>query len=102
MLVWYIYDDVIEALILAEKFILSDDISVQENIYNICTGSSSSINQIVNILFDALGNKVDIEYLPSREGDIYKSIGDPDKANKNMSFKAIASIEDGLKKLSQK
>lgn len=89
----FIYiDDVITGLINAKEFV-----SINADIYNLCTGKAISINDLANILFKILGKKVEIEYLETREGDIYKSIGDPSKLQKLVS-KDFIDIEDGLLK----
>lgn len=92
----FIYvDDVVNALIKANN----KDVLENSTALNVCSGKGTSLNDIILILFDILANKVDVKYLPSRPGDIYKSIGDASKAQELIDFVALISIKDGLQRL---
>lgn len=86
--------DVVEALVIAGAKI--KNIGAKAKIYNICTGEGTSINELAKIIFDLSSKKVDINYLPAKEGDIYKSIGDFNKINNDLAFKSKVSISKGL------
>ena len=67
------------------------------NVFNVCTGKGVSINNLVNILFEIIGKKVEVEYLSARSGDVYNSIGDASKAKDLIGFEAAVDINEGLK-----
>lgn len=92
----FIYvDDVVNALIKANNKVALENSAV----LNVCSGNGTSLNELIEILFDLLNIKVDVKYLPSREGDIYKSIGNASKAKELIDFSASITIKEGLKKL---
>ena len=67
------------------------------NIYNICTGNGISINSLIKSLFEVFDKEVAVNYLSPREGDIYKSIGNPRKAKDEIGFESSISLQDGLR-----
>lgn len=92
----FIYvDDVVNALIKANN----ETALANSTVVNVCSGKETSLNELIEILFDVLNSKVDVQYLPSRPGDIYKSIGDASKAKKLIDFSAFIDIKDGLRRL---
>ena len=68
-------------------------------IYNVCTGYGVTINSLVKNLFEIFDKEVSVNYLPQREGDIYKSIGNPQKAKNDIEFESSISLKDGLRAL---
>jgi UDP-glucose 4-epimerase len=96
--------DVVKALILAKDALLMNNANKQQEmfkgckIYNICTGQGVTINSLIKILFELSGKEVPVNYLPKREGDIYKSIGNPHKAS-DIGFSASTLLNTGLKLL---
>ncbi len=92
----FIYvDDIVNGLIKAQN----QEALNKSSIFNLCSGKGTSLNELIDILSNTLNIQTNIEYLPSRPGDIYKSIGDPTKARNIIEFSADISIKDGLKKL---
>ena len=97
-------NDVVKALILARDDMLMNNANKQQKmfkdskIYNICTGHGVTINSLIQNLFELSGREVPVNYLPKREGDIYKSIGNPQKAHE-IGFNALTSLSTGLKVL---
>ncbi len=84
--------DVVQALVMA-----NNQRSLEmSSVFNVCTGVGVSVNYLVNILFEIIGKKVEVEYLPSRKGDVYQSIGDPSKAKDLLGFKSGVDIKEGL------
>ena len=115
----FIYiDDVVRALILARDDIVGnnhrDNLFTPArqsstttkthnncNVYNVCTGHGVTINSLIQSLFTVFNKEVPVQYLQQREGDIYKSIGNPQKANV-IGFTAVTQLNIGLKLLVQK
>ncbi len=90
--------DVVQALIKA-----NNKKSLETSgVFNVCTGTGISVNYLVNALFEIIDKKVDIEYLPPRNGDVYQSIGDPSKAKDLLGFEAVMNIRKGLSLLFNK
>lgn len=84
-------NDVIKLLIKSQEHVSTD-----ANVYNGCTGNGTSLNKLIEILSNILNIKAEVHYHPFRDGDIYKSIGNPQKAQNDMGFIAQTGIKAGL------
>lgn len=65
-------------------------------IFNLCTGKGTTINQLADLIGEVTGVAVKKEYAPPREGDIFCSIGDPSKAKKGLELETQYSLKEGL------
>lgn len=63
-------------------------------IYNLGTGTGYSVLEIVNTFNEVCGNKVKYKFAPRREGDIDVCYACPDKAEKELGFKATRTLKD--------
>ena len=66
-------------------------------IFNICTGLETRILDLLDVLFDLFPNVGQPEFTEPRPGDIYRSVGNPQKAVDGLGFRAQVSLVDGLK-----
>eukprot|EP00899_Mesostigma_viride_P016926 jgi/Mesvir1/25234/Mv20302-RA.1 len=87
-------NDVIKLLIKSQEHVSTD-----ANVYNGCTGNGTSLNKLIETLSNILNIKGEVNYHPFRNGDIYKSIGDPQKAQNDMGFVAQTVQNNDDKKL---
>ena len=73
----------------------------KNNIYNISTGKSISLKNILDILREMSGIDFDIKIDPARERAEDPTIlkGNPEKINRHTLWKAIIPLKDTLKKL---
>jgi len=85
--------DIVKALIAAQSFV-----SEESKTYNVCTGTGLSINQLIEIMFEAFGKRLPINYLPAKNGDIYKSIGDNAKITQEIGCEIQTKLEPNLLK----
>ncbi|EIA32827.1 GDP-mannose 4,6-dehydratase [Ligilactobacillus salivarius] len=86
-------DDVIEAML-----ILLHDHNVKWDVYNVATGKSTSLNEIIKT-FEKVANKnLKIKYEAKRQGDIEKSQADVNKIREKVGFNTKISLEEGLKR----
>jgi UDP-glucose 4-epimerase len=83
--------DVVRANLLAAQIP-----SASGNIYNICTGIETSIQQLVDILRGLFPRSLSTQYLEPRAGDIYRSLGNPLKASERLGFQPETSLSQGL------
>ncbi|MDD3803006.1 MAG: SDR family oxidoreductase [bacterium] len=87
-------ENVVEANILS--------LSAKENAFgeyfNVATGKSISVNEIIKFVFEASGKKADVEYAPIRPGDVRDSLADISKISESLSYKVSTYVRDGLKK----
>ncbi|KAL7515803.1 hypothetical protein ACHAWX_000878 [Stephanocyclus meneghinianus] len=68
------------------------------SVYNVCTGTSITINTLAEQVKQSMGSSSDIVHLDPREGDIRDSRCNPGGAVKGMGFVAAVSQEEGLEK----
>ena len=67
--------------------------------YNVCTGRSTTVNQLAKMLMSISGNRVPIHYQPSRNGDIRISIGSPQLSERTLNYHARVPLASGLRTL---
>ncbi len=87
-------NDVVEAILLA-----LENPRVKGKVFNICTGVSTSIKQLVNTLNEVTGKDLQIVHKPSRTGDIQESYGDTGKAALELGFRSKVGLKQGLEML---
>ncbi|WP_299178761.1 NAD-dependent epimerase/dehydratase family protein [uncultured Neptuniibacter sp.] len=68
----------------------------EASVFNVCTGLSTSIEQLAKTLSMVAGVEVDIRYETARTGDIAISLGDPGKAMNRFQLKQRVALGDGL------
>jgi nucleoside-diphosphate-sugar epimerase len=91
----FIYvEDVVKAIV--KSLALSPR---RNEIFNVCTGSGVSVNDVAEIACRVFGKYLEVHYVAPRAGDIMHSYGDPEKAEKVLGFKAEVFFEDGFKQL---
>ncbi|HYD65835.1 NAD-dependent epimerase/dehydratase family protein [Azospirillum sp.] len=65
-------------------------------VFNLCTGRPTSINMLLAVLEELVGNRVRRRHHPARAGDIRVSIGDPTKARTTFNMACRTGLLDGL------
>ncbi|MBF0145146.1 MAG: NAD-dependent epimerase/dehydratase family protein [Magnetococcales bacterium] len=65
-------------------------------IYNVCTGRQTSVNQLVRFMLQEAGYPVPVAHAPPRAGDIRHSLGDPTMATRNLGLIANHDMAAGL------
>jgi UDP-glucose 4-epimerase len=83
--------DIVKAVVLA-----LEQEGLKGEVFNVCTGVPTSINQLMNALSEATGKKLLFKYGPPRQGDIRNSYGDPSRAAEKLGFKSSVSLVQGL------
>ena len=66
-------------------------------VFNICTGIETRLMDLLEVLLDLFPNATAPEFAAPRAGDIYRSVGSPQKALDVMGYRAQVSLEEGLK-----
>ena len=66
---------------------------------NICSGHSTTINELVNMLERATDHSFAKSNLGARDGEILHSLGDATLAAADMDFRAETGLQDGLRAL---
>ena len=69
------------------------------DVYNLASGVETSIRILAESINELTGNKTPIEYMPARPWDRSgKRFGSTEKAERELGFKAVVSLDEGLKK----
>ena len=79
------------------NLIASEHPNAAGKIFNICTGVETRLLDLLDVLYEIFPNAPRTEFAPPRAGDIYRSIGSPQKAKDVIGFQSQASLVDGLK-----
>jgi UDP-glucose 4-epimerase len=87
-------NDVVSAIILA-----LESNGLNGEVFNVCTGNPTSINQLVAALRKVTGKDLRVKHGSARVGDIRSSYGDPAKSAEKLGFKSSDSLLQGLKML---
>ena len=86
--------DVVRANLLA-----SEHPRAAGQVFTASTGAETRLLDLIEVLYDLFPNAPAPEFAAPRAGDIYRSVGSPQKALDVMGFKAQVSLEDGLKEV---
>lgn len=79
------------------KAMLAENIKPEGMIFNIAVGERVSLNNLIEILKDITGSKVQQTYRSERSGDIRDSLADITKAKTLLGYDPKYKIGDGLK-----
>jgi len=66
-------------------------------VFNVCTGVETRLLDLLDILYELFSSAPKPEFAAPRAGDIYRSMGSPQKAFDALGFRAQVSLADGLK-----
>ncbi len=90
--------DYIHVSDVAEAFVRAIEYQGDEHCFNISSGVGTSLNELINDLEIVLCRSIDRIYLPARPFDVQKSVLCNDSALKELSWKPLISLRDGLVK----
>jgi len=85
--------------IVRANLIASEHPDVAGKIFNVCTGVETRLLDLLDVLYEMFPNAPKHEFAPPRAGDLYRSVGSPQKAADVMGFQAQVSLADGLKEV---
>ena len=81
------------------NLVASEHPNAAGKIFNICTGVETRLLDLLDVMYELLPNAPVHVHAPSRAGDIYRSVGSPQKAADEMGFRAQVPLVDGLKEV---
>jgi UDP-glucose 4-epimerase len=84
-------ENVIEANLLA-----AEAPGASGGVFNIACGRATDLNQVVQLIAEALGKPVSATYEAGRAGDVKHSLADIGAARRVLGYTAAVSFEDGL------
>ena len=81
------------------NLIASEHPNAAGNIFNICTGVETRLLDLLDVMYELMPGVPPHEFAAPRPGDIYRSVGSPQKAADVMDFRAQVPLVDGLKEV---
>lgn len=94
----YIYVvDLAKAHVAALKKLMAEEAQTVIDIYNLGTGTGSSVLEVVHAFENANGVQVPYQICGRRAGDITIAFANADKANKELNWKADTTLEEALR-----
>jgi len=93
--------DVIAALITCGESLIEQGTSspAHGESFNVCSGQPVTLNQVVKVIEDCLGEKLEVGYQQVREGDIKHSSGDSSKLQQKLDWSQNIQLSEGLSDL---
>jgi nucleoside-diphosphate-sugar epimerase len=81
------------------NLIASEHPDARGKIFNICTGVETRVLDLLEVLDELLPGTPPPEFAAARSGDIYRSVGSPQKAAEVMGFRAQVALVNGLREV---
>ncbi|HXL22198.1 MAG TPA: SDR family oxidoreductase [Candidatus Dormibacteraeota bacterium] len=72
--------------------------NVSGKVFNVGTGGRTSLNQVLKVLGEISGKRLEAKYDPARDGDIRDSQADISQAREYLGYEAQIQFEEGLRK----
>ncbi|MCR5267084.1 MAG: GDP-mannose 4,6-dehydratase [Lachnospiraceae bacterium] len=69
------------------------------DVFNVCTGKATTVEQIVSIISDTLPYDVSVEYAGGTPGDQFGIYGDNAKIKKALGWEPTVAFADGMEKM---
>jgi UDP-N-acetylglucosamine 4-epimerase len=88
-------NDVVQANLLA---MFTNEPRAINQVFNIAKGEKTTLNELVSVLQQITGKKIDVIHGPERPGDITHSLADITKAKELLGYNPATSPADGLSK----
>lgn len=93
----YIYVvDLAKAHVVALERLLNNDNKENYEVFNIGTGTGSTVMQVINSFEKVAGKPLNYEIAPRREGDVIAVYADTNKANDELGWKAEAELDEAM------
>ena len=92
--------DFINARDVARANVLAATSAVTDEVFNVGSGTETSLRELADILLDVMGSSLSPEYGPARKVNaVPRRLADVSRASRCIGFKAAVSLEQGLREL---
>src|SRR5262249_20953193 len=71
---------------------------IDDTAYNIGTGVQTSVNVLIETMFEATGTRVPVSYAPERAGELRHSAVSPERAARDWKWRPQIGLAEGLKR----
>jgi UDP-glucose 4-epimerase len=92
----FIYVTDVVALLNAAMLLHHAEDTPTSPVYNACTGREISVKRLCMLLMELTESQGIAQYAEAREGDIYRSVGSPERAINALGVSAATEMREGL------
>jgi UDP-N-acetylglucosamine/UDP-N-acetylgalactosamine 4-epimerase len=71
---------------------------IRYGIFNVANGRDTTVLRIVELLNKMLGKKIAPQFLPLRQGDVFKTLADISRIRKSLGYVPAVPFEEGLRR----
>ncbi len=82
--------------VVSANFLAATTPGVSPEVFNVASGKETTILDLAEVLNRIIGKEIKTQFLPVRQGDIFRSQADITKISKKLNFKLLISFEEGL------
>jgi len=82
--------------IVRANLVASEHSAAAGQVFNVCSGIETRVLDLIKVLMDLFPAAPAPIFSPARLGDIYRSVGNPGKAEKVLGYQPQTSLADGL------
>ena len=72
------------------------DAPADERVFNVCGGSRISVNDLIELVGEATGKPLAVQYEPAAKGDALHTLGDSALAQRHLGLSPRTSLADGV------
>ena len=85
---------------IARANLLAASSPVSEGVYNIASGTETSLLDLARMLLKVMGSDLDVEFGPARDiNGVTRRLADTSTAERDLGFRATVGLEEGLRRL---
>ena len=85
---------------IARANLAAADADISDEVFNVASGTETSLNDLAHILLRVMGSNAPLEYGPERNvNPVPRRLADVSKAKQLLGFQTTVSIEEGLRRL---
>jgi UDP-glucose 4-epimerase len=85
---------------IARANLAAADADITDEVFNVASGTETSLNDLAHILLRVMGSNAPLEYGPERKvNPVPRRLADVSKARRLLGFQTSVSIEEGLRRL---
>ncbi|CDF78003.1 UDP-glucose 4-epimerase [Formosa agariphila KMM 3901] len=89
--------DLAKAHVIALKRLLESKNKFSFEVFNLGTGTGSSVLEVINAFEHVSGKKLNYKIAPRREGDIIAAYANTEKANNELGWKSQLTLDDAMR-----
>jgi UDP-glucose 4-epimerase len=87
--------------VVTANLLAADATGASGRVLNVATGRSTSVNELADLIGEAVGRPARKEYLPTRAGDVRDSWADVSAAREALGYEPAVDLEEGLRRAAE-